>query len=263
MQWNSSTGLFDVVCRDGHREQASADDVRFDRVCGGGGNPSPDTLVSFYQSDSCSSDLLATARFSNKPDQNEARCQTLSGQVTQSVWGVKFDGGSCININDMPFASACRVFQAGQGNDVVQYYNSDSCSSDMVASLRFTGKTDLDDQACANAAHYVNAQVWGVRLSGQCQNVADTTFTNACARFRAGLQPAAPHETNVAFYQSDSCSSDLIAVARLGEDPSRNQATCQRLAAGASAQVWGIRINGNACENIEDTTLLSACLRFQ
>jgi hypothetical protein len=185
MRWNGRTGFFDVECRDGHREQATSDDVRNDRVCeAGGGTPGRETVVSFYHSDTCDSGLLATARFTDQPGENEARCQALESQVSSQVWGVRIGGGACSDTVDMTFAAACRLFQADGGRNVVQYFRSDTCASDMLASLRFTGRTDLDDRTCANAAPYVTHQVWGVRLDGQCADAQDTTFTAACALFR-------------------------------------------------------------------------------
>ena len=126
--------------------------------------------VQLYGSDTCSSDLIANVNATTN-------CSALQG--ARRTWGVKIQG-QCFDVRDMNSDAACHLFRAGGTYDAVGLYNSDTCSSDLVAFV--DSKTQ-----CAQLASYVNVRIYGIQSQGQCSDIADSDFNSACERFKAGL----------------------------------------------------------------------------
>ena len=117
----------------------------------------------------------------------------------------------------------------------VEIYRSDTCSSSFVAAV--DEATDCDRLATAGSA-------WGVKVNGQCMDIADTTAVLACKNLKALAQSEA-----ISFYHSDNCSSDLVAAA------TRNS-ICSDFDANKS--IWGVKVEGR-CIDISDTSLGKVC----
>jgi hypothetical protein len=127
---------------------------------------------SFFHSDQCSSQLVSTAT-------GATDCARLGAIGSQSVWGMK-SGERCYDIQDTTYLDACYAYAAGDGPDVVELYRSDTCSGALQA---FVGpRTD-----CSALASHVSGTVWGVRINGECQDITDSDFASACARFKPSL----------------------------------------------------------------------------
>ena len=71
--------------------------------------PATGLVVDFYRSDHCSQDLLTTINFGTNLEQNKQRCEARAQQISQNVWGVKYNG-ECVDIRDTNFLSACEQF---------------------------------------------------------------------------------------------------------------------------------------------------------
>jgi len=81
-----------------------------------------------------------------------------------------------VNISDTDFTDACVRFQAGI-YDTVPFYHSDSCSDDLLAIVGPYSDCDL-------MSRYVSSSVWGVETGGQCLNISDLSFPDACREWR-------------------------------------------------------------------------------
>lgn len=126
----------------------------------------------------------------------------------------------------------------GNSSDRIEFYHSDSCSSELV--MIVDAWTDCDSLG--------SSSVWGVKIRGVCSDIADTSAVKACKSFKALSQPQA-----VKIYHSDSCSSELVAAV------DRNT-VCEDLRGLANA--WAIQTNGQ-CQDISDTDIVTACNRFK
>jgi hypothetical protein len=190
-----------------------------------------DILVQIYKSDSCNGELLANVT-----------SQTDCGRFSESgsdAWGIKLDG-RCYNITDRSLGSACRQFKAASSYGAVKLFKSDSCSNELIAFVdRFS---DCSDHSSSGS------DVWGVEIGGTCYNVEDMSARVACNRFAGGFVPGA-----VKAFKSDSCSGNLIASFH-------NRTRCDELPASGN-DVWAVEIDGT-CQNITDTSLQQACIRF-
>ncbi|OGQ33648.1 MAG: hypothetical protein A3F16_06360 [Deltaproteobacteria bacterium RIFCSPHIGHO2_12_FULL_43_9] len=78
--------------------------------CGNGGSPAY-REVSFFKSDTCGYNLLASLQFGSNPYENEEKCRKTDKFVDVNVWGVQINSGPCINIDDDDFLSVCMRFQ--------------------------------------------------------------------------------------------------------------------------------------------------------
>jgi hypothetical protein len=217
-----SDGRFDVLCRDGHHETVTSDDIQANRVCKGG--PPPGHSVILYgRSDSCgSSDLGAYV-------DDRTNCATLGASTP--CWSVSING-TCVNITDTTLQDACRTYQGAATAKLVIYGRSDSCGSDDLAA--YVG----DHTDCASLSD--SAPAWSISVDGQCQNIDDTNVRAACAKFKGA------GDAHVIVYgRSDSCdASDLAAFVS-------NDTDCSTL---STDPAWSVSIDG-ACQNIEDTTV--------
>ncbi len=61
---------------------------------------------------------------------------------------------------------------------VVQYYNEDDCSGELLAVTR-----NATDQVCRDKALFVTKKVWGIRINGKCENIRDDEFLHVCLTF--------------------------------------------------------------------------------
>lgn len=121
--------------------------------------------IFLYQSDTCSGELIANLR----PGFD---CSLIAGK---RVWGVRING-RCEDIHDMFGSAVCVAFKAAGSNRAIQLYNSDSCSSSLMAYV--DRRTD-----CNELARAVTARVWGVRIDGVCNDISDTDVETACRTF--------------------------------------------------------------------------------
>ncbi len=180
--------------------------------------------VELFGSDSCSSSHVG---FANQGTD----CSIYRGH---SVWGIRVEG-VCHNIQDMDGQTACEAFRYAGLPHTIEAYSTDSCNS---------GLTGLIGPA-TRCEQMSDRQVWGIKVDGQCINVADTTLRTACGNFKTIRNPRA-----VKLYSTDSCASGLVAAV----DRNTN---CAEFASGGQP-VWGVQIAGQ-CINIQDTTLQRAC----
>ncbi|HCM39452.1 MAG: hypothetical protein A2X97_01165 [Bdellovibrionales bacterium GWA1_52_35] len=139
---------------------------------------------------------------------------------------------------------ACEQFRpvvTHNANDLLWFYHSDSCSSDLVGVLgRYSGGNVFPSRQDA----------WAVSYRDKCHNISDTSLENAARRMQ-GL--FAPEHLQVLYYHSDRCSSDLIAVT----ERSRGCDDVGPISEG----VWGISRDG-VCSDVDDSTFASICNRF-
>ncbi|MFO0680171.1 MAG: hypothetical protein U0169_26855 [Polyangiaceae bacterium] len=225
-------GKFNVVCKDGSTEIATAADIARNRVCEPG-TPPPDpgpSVLLYGRSDSCS-DGDAVVRVNASTD-----CATLSD--TEVSWSVKKDG-ACINISDTTLRGACLEHQPGAETRTLIYTDSDSCNGVVGASV--TNRTSCPQLSDATPA-------WSVKKNGTCVNISDTNLRAACLEH----QPGAENRTLV-YADSDSCRG--VVVASLGP-----RTDCSKHS--DSAPAWSVKKNG-ACINIADTNVRGACLEHQ
>jgi len=188
--------------------------------------------IGIFNSDNCSSSALAFV--------NETTDCASVGAGLSSAWGVMING-VCNDISDAPFVSTCERFKS-QVPGGVELFNSDNCSSGLLASIG--ERTD-----CDRLASTTSSSVWGVRFGGVCHDVPDTSAKRACEAFKAAASPA-----GVKLYNSDNCSSSLAGVVN-------STTNCASFAANVSSNIWGISIDGE-CSDISDTNALTACNRF-
>lgn len=79
--------------------------------CGSGGGSPVTREIQFYHSDSCSNDFLASLQFGSNPSENEEKCRRTSQYVNTNVWGIRVNSGSCIDVSDADFMTACMRYQ--------------------------------------------------------------------------------------------------------------------------------------------------------
>jgi hypothetical protein len=121
----------------------------------------------FYHSDSCSSgELLAVVDYGSN-------CDKLAEMVNSSVWAIKYNG-TCFDISDRNIETVCARFKGGA--DSVALYHSDSCNPSDLIGLVGRG-TKCSDPAQPSES------VWAVSINGQCQNISDLSYEDACIRF--------------------------------------------------------------------------------
>lgn len=119
----------------------------------------------------------------------------------------------------------------------IEIYQSDSCSGSLVG----TANVNTNCSSKFSTA----GQAWGIRVNGECVNIADTTAVKACESFKAASDGRA-----TLIYASDSCSSNAIAAIS-------SNSSCENLEKN-STNAWGIKI-GDTCHNIQDTSPAKAC----
>lgn len=71
---------------------------------GGGGN----SVVYFYHDDQCDDDLIRPVRLGI----SVAACEALGRRISTRVWGIRYQGESCIDISDKDFEDACIQYAA-------------------------------------------------------------------------------------------------------------------------------------------------------
>lgn len=70
--------------------------------------PAVTKTVMFYHSDTCQNNYLAQVSFTGDPAIDEQSCRDKANEVSENVWAVKeFNNGTCVNISDTSFMSAC------------------------------------------------------------------------------------------------------------------------------------------------------------
>lgn len=193
--------------------------------------------VAFHHSDSCNGSLIAFVSGSTA-------CSSMTPTVTEYVWGIG-QGGTCEDITDSAFASACERYKGGIGNNGgVGLYYSDSCSSSYIA-----GVTEYSD--CSALQQTVSTSVWGVKIDNQCYDISDTNVLKSCSLYKAATNPSAGF-----FYHSDNCSSsELQCIVSQSTD-------CTQLSSYVSGSVWGIKRN-NSCYDINDKSFTQACTNYK
>ncbi|MCX6118405.1 MAG: hypothetical protein NT027_12740 [Proteobacteria bacterium] len=132
------------------------------------------------------------------------------------------------------------VCSNGIGNGNFVYANSDSCdSSSLIGAVsEFT--------ECSTFG--AGKRSWSIKTNGTCDNISDTTATNACYIIQSKMP-----QTAVLYNRSDSCDSSYIATAV------KRNTQCSTLGNGA---VWSYSYLGQ-CFNISDTTMVNACFEAQ
>ena len=147
-------------------------DMSVAKACQTFGAGSSRETIEVYHSDSCSSNLLA---FFSPETNCEAQPDTGS-----DAWAIKV-GGVCKNISDMSLKNACVQFASANSRRAVKIYRSDSCSTNLVATV--TRRTDCSSLPATGS------DAWGVEINGQCQNISDTNVRAACESFKgSGLR---------------------------------------------------------------------------
>lgn len=117
-----------------------------------------------FRSDNCTSNAMASIG-------PETNCKAMG---RDNIWAARV-GGECGDISDSPFEDTCERFKAG--NDGVLLYKSDSCSSkELVGSVGFGSD-------CTAAGVRNGPRVWAVKIQGQCEDISDMNFEEACKRF--------------------------------------------------------------------------------
>jgi hypothetical protein len=194
----------------------------------------PGALVEIFHSDSCRGSPIATV---------DARtdCRPFPFTGTEA-WGVRFDG-QCRNIRDTSLQQACTTFKAAGRPDRVEILHSDRCSTSATV-LAFVGPHTRCGELPTNGS-----DAWGVRASGECLNITDTSIAEACVRFqgmgsRKGLE----------IFHSDRCSGAALAMVSPRTDCGALEAT--------GTDAWAVR-QGGRCLNITDTSEVAACHRFK
>jgi hypothetical protein len=194
-------------------------------------NPAPiyGPTVQVYRSDSCNGSLVMNLRA-------DTDCSTVSG----SAWAVRIGNGACKDIQDTSVGNVCKNLKAYQYSEkVVEVYKSDRCSGGFVAA--FSAQTNCNELG--------SGQAWAVKIDGQCQDISDTSLKNACTNFKASTD----FGPKLSVYKSDSCSGQLVGVIS-------RRTSCQSLVNTSGA--WAIKLSGDSCQDISDTSLVTACNRF-
>jgi hypothetical protein len=224
-------GQFDVICKNGVTQVASASEVVANRVCIGTGAGSGDVVL-YGRSDVCA-DSSIVSRINAGSD-----CNTLGTDV--AVWSVRVNG-ICQDISDTNARAACTTnvpAKVGELRTLI-YGRSDSCDPNtVVASV--TAATDCSTLSATESA-------WSVRVNGVCTDISDTNVRAACLLRQ-------PQTDRVLIYgRSDSCSENAIVA-------SVTPATdCKTLPTDSA---WSIRVGG-VCQDISDTNVRSACILNQ
>jgi hypothetical protein len=224
-----SDGRFDVLCRDGHHEVVSSDDVVANRVCQT--TPSGHGVTLYGSSDSCSSSEVGAIV------DDRTNCSTLS--ASSSCWSVSVNG-QCINISDTNLQAACQKYQSAASARLLVFGSSDSCSNSELAAY-IGDRTDCSTLSDSDPA-------WSISIDGRCTNITDTTVRKACVQYRDAATAKV-----VVYGTSDSCNGDVAAYLRSTTD-------CSILSSSASA--WSVSINGS-CVNISDTNVQAACVKYK
>lgn len=121
----------------------------------------------------------------------------------------------------------------------IEFYGSDSCSGSYMGAVSSA-------RDCEAFGRNHSGSVWGIKVDGQCKNIADSSALNACMAF-AGRS----FDRSVVFHTSDSCNGGEIATVDYNTD-------CREMARYINKSVWGISVNGR-CTNITDTNFQRAC----
>lgn len=125
-------------------------------------------------------------------------------------------------------------------NQNVEFYRSDSCSSELVAVVN----------PMTDCSRYAGAErVWAIRVNGRCEDIDDTTTENACRIFQN-----AGDTTAVKVYKSDSCRDSLSGIFSTYTD-------CNTLSDSGNG-AYAIMV-GNKCTDISDMTLKKSCNAFK
>ena len=116
-------------------------------------------------------------------------CSALGGVYTGiRIWSIKAAGGVCLNVQDTTFsAPRCEGYQTGilgmyesdgsrRRGDSVELFTDDHC----MAPLTNVKRGD-NCQALNNI--YGGMRVWSIRHRGQCLNIQDTNYQNACQTY--------------------------------------------------------------------------------
>lgn len=101
-------------------------------------------------------------------------CSKLSG--LGRTWGVRIRG-TCVDISDVETDRACYLLKAAANPYAVALYKSDSCADNLIAYV----DTYTD---CQRLSQQTNDRVWGIRLNGQCRDISDMNFIQACEQFK-------------------------------------------------------------------------------
>jgi hypothetical protein len=220
-------------CRDSADSVASA--IRsFNRDCRNDHQPPPSSggRLEIFQSDSCSGEVIAIVR-------DDSRCADLPATGT-SAWAVRHEG-ECSNITDMSPQEACyRFIGMNDRGSRVRIFHSDSCKGELIGAIGRRSDCSVFNSSGTSA--------WGISIDGTCHNIADMSDADACRRFKGGIT-----QRSVAIYHSDSCNGDLLAVVS-------SHASCQEFSSSGT-DAWGVKVDG-VCQNITDTSIQDACLRF-
>lgn len=131
--------------------------------------PRPELSIEAWRSDTCSSSYLASFN-------RTTNCSEMASHVTSYVWAVKL-GEVCYNTHDMPFLSACNLLKELSSPRSVKFYRSDSCSGGLMAAV--SPRTD-----CNEFSQLTNTYVWAIEVNGECRNINDTSFLNACQLYK-------------------------------------------------------------------------------
>lgn len=152
------------ACRD-YADQMAFRLAQINRGCGFPSNPgnAPRSRVEFFNSDTCSGDLIGAA----DPSSN---CEKFRGAAR--AWAVQFNG-KCFDINDTDAVGACYAHRSAAQPNAIYYFSSDNCTGELMAS-----SAPGDD--CKLIGKYVSSTVWAVEINGVCRDIIDTTFTKAC-----------------------------------------------------------------------------------
>jgi hypothetical protein len=142
-----------------------------------------------------------------------------------------------VSADDLRADRVCRTGGGPVGFGVVLYGRSDSCSGEAAAVVR-------ESTRCESLG---NGPVWSVSVNGVCSDVADTTLSAACSKYKGALG-----EHYQIFGRSDSCSGEIAAFVNAATD-------CNSLGNDAA---WSVKKNGQ-CRDIRDTTVAEACRQFQ
>ncbi len=194
--------------------------------------PRRGSSLEIFNSDSCSGEIIAIVR-------DDSRCSDLPATGT-SAWAVRQDN-ECHNIKDMSPQEACYRFTGmNERGSRVRVYNNDSCRGELLSAIG--RRSDCSQFPTSGTS------AWGIEINGTCHNIFDMSEADACRRFKDGVSDRA-----VQIYNSDSCSKDLLAVVH-------SRRGCEELPANGT-QAWGVKIDG-VCQNITDTSVRDACLRF-
>jgi hypothetical protein len=137
-----------------------------------GYQPPPPTFntIQLYGSDNCSGELVANVGANTN-------CASLKG--AHQTWGALIQG-KCYDVQDMNSDVACQLLRSGGNPDSVALFNSDDCSSDLVAFVE-------PQTQCAQLAALTNTRIYGISNYNQCSDITDSDFKSACERFKTPL----------------------------------------------------------------------------